>query len=263
MKVFKILSPELEIGTLLYFEKERDFVIELKSNLDEWTAPLLFMNFVRNKIYTIPREFSYLWVKERIIPSGRQNIGMILNNHNLTEYDEMKFLEIAHGKCSQDDYYIKKTDDVPDYVKKRMEHNLKDCVLLDAFNILCFFRNGLVKKVNLEEIKGVENLEKVLKTNALYESGKVGSGGYCLSFNNSIDIPASVLYSAGVDVPLSVNDFMVFARSNILTTKETMDVLQCSRQNLSYLVKVNALTPVKEEKNGNLYLKGDVMKTKW
>ena len=63
------------------YEKEKSFIIELTDSLDEWNAPLLFTNLVKKRIYTVPRDLSLLWVKERIIPSGRQNIRDILNNH--------------------------------------------------------------------------------------------------------------------------------------------------------------------------------------
>ena len=79
MKVFAIWDDDWEnktpIGYLFCYEKENAFMIELNSELDEWNAPLLFSSFVKNNIYTIPKEISALWVRERVIPSGRQNIG--------------------------------------------------------------------------------------------------------------------------------------------------------------------------------------------
>lgn len=103
MKIFEIIDAEnaLLIGVLLYYEKERTCMIELPEYLDKWTAPLLFTSYVKRKIYTIPRDISFLWVKERVIPSGRQNIKDILAQHHLQSYDEMKFLEISEGRCSR------------------------------------------------------------------------------------------------------------------------------------------------------------------
>ena len=92
MRIFEIYDEELarSVGSLLYYEKEHSFIIELEEWLDEWTAPLLFTDFVKKKQYTIPRDISLLWVRERIIPSNRQNINSILTQHRLKEYDEMK-----------------------------------------------------------------------------------------------------------------------------------------------------------------------------
>ena len=98
MKIFEINdeADNLFIGNLLYYEKEKTFIIELSDELDEWTAPLLLTSFVKKGIYTIPRDISFLWVQERVIPSGRQNIGSILTHHKLKSYDEMKLLELYH-----------------------------------------------------------------------------------------------------------------------------------------------------------------------
>ena len=103
MKSYAIYDKDLDraspIGYLLYYEKAKGFIIELQKDLDEWEAPLLFQKSVREKKYTISNEISLMWVRERVIPSGRQNIGSILKNHNLKEYSEIAMLELSKGKC--------------------------------------------------------------------------------------------------------------------------------------------------------------------
>ena len=152
MKSYEILDEAnfINIGVLLYYEKAKEFIIELNENLDEWTAPLLFTSFVKKGIFTIPRDISLLWVKERVIPSGRQNIGSILSNHKLKAYDEMKLLELAEGRCSQDSMFIRRIDALPEFVLDRQKKNLIDCTPLDSRNILCFFADNSVKKVELK-----------------------------------------------------------------------------------------------------------------
>ena len=49
----------------------------------------------------------------------------------------------------------------------------------------------------------------------------------------------------------------------MLDTTESCNLLECSRQNISNMVNQQKLTPVKEEVRGNLYLKGDVLRTMW
>lgn len=265
MKVFEMIDEEngLEVGILLYYEKSETFVIELQDDLDEWKAPLLFSNFVKKNIYTIPRDASRIWVQERIIPSGRQNIQAILANHRLKKYDEMKFLELSNGRCSQDSLYIKRTDDIPDFVKKRMYRNLKDCVICGGSGILCFFQDGIIRKIDLKELSGIDGVDKVLKNREIFSSGKISAGGYSLTFNDTIDIPAAALYSAGVQIPLEQEDFFAFVRNNALDTAESCEILECSRQNLAYLVKQEKIEMMKGEVRGNLYLKGDVLKNTW
>lgn len=48
MKIFEIMDEENNdtIGTLIYYEKAKTFIIELEETLDEWSASLLFMPFV-------------------------------------------------------------------------------------------------------------------------------------------------------------------------------------------------------------------------
>ncbi len=266
MRAYEILDREntLSIGVLLYYEKSRTFVIELQEYLDEWSAPLLLTAFVKRGIFTIPRDISFMWVRERIIPSGRQNIGMILCSHKLAQYDEMTFLEKGGGRCSQDSLYIRKISKIPDYVNRRRERNLRDCTLCSSRTLLCFFLDGTVKKVDLHSYKGVDEnekniIQKVLENDALYDSGKITAGGYSVTFNDSLDISASSLYESGITVPLCLDDFYSFVKGNMLDTSETCSVLSCSRQNLDYLSGKGTINPVKKKVQGSLYLRGDVL----
>ena len=102
-----------------------------------------------------------------------------------------------------------------------------------------------------------------MSNKSLFESGKVGTGGYSVTFNDSIDIPAAVLYEAGESIPLKLKDFVSFVQRNILDTTDSCNILECTRQNIAYMVKQQQLTPIKEEVKGNLYLKGEVLNNKW
>lgn len=264
MRIYEILDQELgmSIGVLLYYERKKEFIIELSENLDEWTAPLLFTRLVKNKTFTVPRNLSKMWVKERIIPIGRHNISEILKNHKLESYDEMRFLEISKGRCSQDSMYIKRISDIPEYVTAR-RNNIVDCTPCEQNSVICFFEDNTVKKVDLNKIPHVEGVQKILNNISLYNSCKVGTGGYSITFNDTIDIPAYTLYAVGETIPLSMNDFISFARNNLMDTSECCSMLECSRQNVSYMVKHEQLDMVKEDVKGNLYLRGNVTKTSW
>lgn len=82
MKIYAIYDKETSgnsaLGYLFYYEKANEYIIELDDSLDEWEAPILFQGLVKKGIYTVPKDISALWVRERVIPSGRQNIGSIL-----------------------------------------------------------------------------------------------------------------------------------------------------------------------------------------
>ena len=266
MKSYAIYDEDLDkrlIGYLFYYEKSQSFIIELSEELDEWEAPLLFQKLIREKKYTVPRDISLMWVQERVIPSGRQNIGSILKHHKLREYSEMAFLRLSRGRCSQDSCYIKEMEkeDIPDYIKDRMKKNIWDCFPTEDNQLVCLFHDDVVKKVELLHLlKQYKELSHVIKSRKLLESAKIGVGGYSVVFDDSIEIQVSDLRAIGQRIPLSSGDFYNFARRNILDTTETCDMLQCSRQNMSYLVKEKKITPIICGTKENLYLKGEVEK---
>jgi hypothetical protein len=264
MKSFEIFDEEnsRSVGVLLYFEKEKNFIIELSRDLDEWSAPLLFAGFVKKDIYTIPRGASLLWVKERIIPSGRQNIGSILKKHKLKAYDEFTFLELSGGRCSQDSLCIKKIDTVPAFVEDRMKTNLTG-MFVSGDSLICFFADDTAKRVELKNLEDVKGVDKIRANKELLSSGHIGSGGYYVTFNESIDLPAATVYARGTELNVKKEDFLAFVGASLLDTTETCDILSCTRQNLAYMVKQESLVPVKENVKGNLYFRDDVHKSRW
>lgn len=261
MKIFKLYDNGLNmtLGHLLAFEKDKNFIVELKEKLDEWTAPLLFTAYIKKAIFTMPRDITLSWVRERIIPSNRQNISMILANHKLKSYDELRLLEISEGICSQDNIVLKRIDSIPEYIQKRMEKNLSEIVLSDD-SLLTFFNDDTARKIPLENLYNIEGASKLANFRKVLESGKVGSGGYYVTFNDSIDIPAATLYKTGIKLPLKKSDFINFSNKNILDTTESCRILKCSRQNIAYLLDRDQLHPIKENVKGNLYLKGDLLR---
>ena len=266
MKAYAIVDTALNrtLGTLLYFEKEKTFIAELESDLDEWTAPLLFAGLVKKGIFTMPRDIALTWVRERVIPPGRQNIDAILSHHHLKEYDEMKLLELSGGKCCQDAICIKELDALPAYVERRMQENLAEAVMCENGRILCIFRDNTVRLFDIKAHKeSIADSEKILSNPSLYESGKVGTGGYFLTFNDSIDIPAGTLYKNSVQLPLKQSDLIAFIQKNVADTSATCHILGCTRQNLTYMQEKRQLAPVKNDVKGNLFLKGDVIKNTW
>ena len=50
--------------------------------------------------------WSKLWVQQRIVPTDRQNLGQVLKENGLSEYDEFELLMLAEGRCAQDSYFL-------------------------------------------------------------------------------------------------------------------------------------------------------------
>lgn len=265
MKSFAIYDADLNrttpIGYMFYYEKAEEFVIELCENLDEWDAPLLFQGLVRQGIYTVSKEDSLLWVKERVIPNGRQNIGMILKNHHLKKYSEMALLSLSKGRCSQDSCYLKEISEekLPENIVKRRKKNVQECFVTKDKQLLCMFRDNTVRKVDLTKLADLyKDVAHILKNEKLLRSVSVGVGGYSVSFDATIEIPASELRKVGVLLPLTTDDFYEFIGTNVIDTTTSCDKVQCSRQNLSYMVKEGKIKPVFRGTKENLFLKGEI-----
>lgn len=126
-----------------------------------------------------------------------------------------------------------------------------------------FFADDTTGKINLSEQKEVDGVEKIQKNNFLLQSCKIGTGGYSITFNDTIDIPAHVLYTAGVSISLGLEDFVTFVRMNIMDTGDSCNELENLRQNIFYIQKRQQMMPVKKDVKGNLYLKGEVLANKW
>lgn len=265
MKSYAIYDEELQrtsaIGYLFCYEKAESFIVELCEDLDEWDAPLLFQGLVKRGIYTIPRDISILWVRERVIPSGRQNIGSILKNHKLKEYSEMAFFQLSKGKCSQDGCYITEISEeqIPEKIRNRRMRNIRECFFTEDRQLVCMLWDNTVRKVDLTKISKKNNdIAKVLKYKEIYDSVMVGPGGYSVIFNETIEIGIADLMENGLVLSLSANDFYSIIRNNVVDTSRACEMLQCSRQNLSYLVKENKLTPIICGTKENWYTKGEL-----
>lgn len=265
MKIYAIYDKEIyrnmALGYLFYYEKANEYIIELNDCLDEWEAPILFQGLVKKKIYTVPKDISLLWIRERVIPSGRQNIGSILKNAKMKEYNEMALLALSKGRCSQDNCYIEEiaSEELPEEIRKRSDKNITECFPTEDKQIICLFFDNTVRKVDLSLLAAHNrDVLYILKNDDLLYSVKVGVGGYSISFNDTIEIASSTVREEGTLLPISANDIWGFVRTNVVDTTTACDMLQCSRQNLSYLLKTKKLAPIICGTKENLYTKGSV-----
>ena len=270
MKTFAIrdANDELEkdLAYLLYYEKEKVFYIELPDNADPWETPLILSTFAKRNETTINAYWSKLWVQQRIVPSDRQNLGQILKENGLEEYDEFKLLMLANGRCEQDDYYLVPLteESIEKQFEERYEHKVEDVVPLENAHLLVFFRNGNVKKC---DAKGLLEKDKryfaIWNNDEIFRKVSVQIGGYGIEWGNSCAISDETLFRNGMDVPLSLNDFRSFIKNRVVSTKEATDILDCSRQNIDDLVRRDKLHPIKTDAKNKLFLKTEVMQRNW
>ena len=101
MKIFAIRDESavnpIDLAYLLYYESEKRFYIELPENADPWETPLLLSSFIKKGETSVNSYWSKLWVQQRIVPPDRQNLGQVLKDNHLNEYDEFDLLMLSMG----------------------------------------------------------------------------------------------------------------------------------------------------------------------
>lgn len=270
MKIFAIRDESAEVqkdlAYLLYYETEKLFYIELLDNADPWETPLLLDSFVKRGEKSVNSYWSKIWVQQRIIPTDRQNLGAILRDNGLKEYDEFDLLMLAMGRCAQDDFYLAPLteNELPKEIVDRFETRIEDVLPLDDFCLLVFFRNGKVKKCDLKSyFEKTDAFRMLLKKPEYFTSVQMLTGGYGVAWDVNMTITDSTLYRIGMCIPLSVSDFKNFVVQRVINAAEAAKLLNCSRQNLSDLTKRGKLHPIKAADKYTLYLKSEVLKRNW
>lgn len=269
MKIFAIKSDEDKktLAYLLYYEKEKLFYIELPDDADPWETPLILSSFAKKNITTINSYWSRLWVQQRIVPSDRQNLGQVLKENHLSEYDEFKLLMLSDGRCAQDDLYLEEIiqGDMPVEIEKRYEKKIEDIVPLQNYTLLVFFRDGIIKKCDIQEFFNENKaLETFLTINKdMFRHVRMQPGGYGIQWEEYMSITDRELYDAGTEIPLSLSDFREFVLQRVINSAEAAELLDCSRQNIADLIKRNKLHPIKMSEKNTLLLKSEVMKRNW
>jgi len=270
MKIFAI-RDEFEdtpknLGYLLYYETEKNFYIELPENADPWKTPLILSSFAQKGETTINSYWSRLWVQQRIVPPDRQNIGQVLRDNKLKEYDEFDLLMLSMGRCAQDDYYLAPLDEseLPKDVLRRFEKKIEDAVALDGNKLLVFFRDGTIRKCDLTRyFETHKRFSILLSKPEFFPSVKIQTGGYGIRWDENLTITDSVLYKMGKAIPLTMEDFKRFASERIVNAAEAAEMLNCSRQYVNELVKKGLLHPIKAYEKTTLFLKSEVLKKNW
>ena len=244
MKIFAIrdesAQEQKDLAYLLYYEQEKRFYIELPENADTWEIPLLLDSFVKRGETTGNSYWSKIWVEQRIIPPDRQNIGEILRDNHLKEYDEYALLMLAMGRCAQDDYYLVLIDEkeLPEEITKRFSKRIEDVLQLEKYCLLVFFRDGTVKKCDLQKhFEKAKTFQILLKKPDYFQHVQMQTGGYGVSWDVNMTISDTMLYRIGKSIPLTMEDFRKFVACRVINVAEASEILGCSRQNIIDLTK--------------------------
>ena len=270
MKIFAIKNENSikVFSYLVYYEIADKFYIEIDDKADEWSVPFYLSAFVKRGVFTVNAKQSSEWVRQRIIPPDRQNIGQILKDNGLKNYREYELLMLGEGRCAQDDYSLEQIaeNDLPKCIKDRIKKRIDDVIPLFGSNsLLVFFGNSKVKLCKINKI--IQKYPLIDKYLSLHpeelKNVKVEVGGTGISWNESLVISDSELYKYGTMVKLAKSDFLDFISMRVVNTAEAAKILNCSRQNIDDLIKRGKLKPIKEMANDKLFLKSDILKREW
>lgn len=270
MKIFAIrdesTQEQKDLAYLLYYKQEKQFYIELPENADAWETPLLLDSFVKRRETTVNSYWSKIWVQQRIVPIDRQNIGEILRDNHLKEYDEYELLMLAMGRCAQDDYYLVPINEkeLPEEITRRFSKRIEDVLPLENHCLLVFFRDGSVKKCDLQKhFEKTRAFQILLKKPDYFQHVQMQTGGYGVAWDVNMTVSDAMLYRIGKSVPLTIEDFRNFATHRVINAAEAAEILGCSRQNIIDLTKRGKLHPIKTSEKSTLYLKSEVLKRNW
>ena len=108
-----------------------------------------------------------------------------------------------------------------------------------------------------------EKIASILRNKKILDTVEVGVGGYSITFNQSIEIDKRVLIEKGTEIKISAQDFYSFVNQNIVDTAEACEILQCSKQNLTYLMKTGKVKPIRQGLRENLFYKGNIEENTW
>lgn len=105
-KKYRLYSGDKEIGSFSLLSNQDKYRIILFDNLDLLDVPIDYYlkykegrrRFTGNEVFD--------WIKDRVIPPGRQNINEVLEQVGIEEYDELAIFLYAKGKFVSDRFWI-------------------------------------------------------------------------------------------------------------------------------------------------------------
>ena len=249
------------IGYLFYYERSRRFYAEVLGELDEWEVPAMFYGHVKRGIYSIDSKWSMKWVRQRIVPAERQNIGMILKDAGLKSYDEYKLLCLSEGRCAQDECYIVKIEPgqmVPE-IQKRLMKKVADLLPMTDNRVVVFFKDGNARLVNTGKLLEKQDaFRRVLREPAIFDRVKISPGGNGIEWDEDRSVMAEDLYQVGEKIGIGYDDLLRFANKRLVDTTEACALLNVSRQYINQLVKQGRLNPVLSGEKGRIFLRAEI-----
>ncbi len=265
MKRFELRDATKEdVGTLALLEcydHPRSFFVELPPHVDPWDLPFILHEFAQRGDLTVDSHWSIRWVQSRLVPTDRQNLGEVLRENGLDAYDELRLMEMTEGRCAQDDCYLVplRHDQTPAWYEERQAMRMADVFALDGTRLMACFCDGQVLLCDMATLlQDSPSFARILADKALFDRVSMQPGGHGACWGEALQVPLKTLREHGVSMGLVAADIAALARQTTLDTAEVAQLLDCSRQNVSDLVRRGRLIPVKTTARGPLFLRSDI-----
>ncbi len=264
MVVFEIRDKAQKgriLGYLFYYDRSKRFFAELSEDMDEWTCPFIFSGHVKKHIYSIDSVWSGKFVGQRIIPPDRQNLGTILRENGLKEYDEFRLLLLSEGRCAQDELYLKRISDmeIAPNIKKRSEMKVLDVMALRDRKALVFFKDRMSVIADIGKLCRDDRLYgNILRNDSIFRNVRVSPGGNGIEWGEERFITSETLRRIGKESDISYEDVTGFIKDRLVDTAEAAKILNCSRQYIKQLSDKEKLIPVRMGANSNVYMKSEI-----
>ena len=110
LRTFRIknddFEPSVEHAILTYDDETDQYAVHIPKEVPGNQLPAILSLLAKQGMREIDDKWARRFVKERVIPADRQNIGMIMRQLNMKKYSEFPILEYTSGRCCMDDFYL-------------------------------------------------------------------------------------------------------------------------------------------------------------
>lgn len=265
MKIFSILDKNEEASKdnafIFYDKAENRGYIEISKKCNENALPAALMLLKRKDVFTINNEAAQKFIESRVVPRDRQNMPEIMAELHMKEYDPWFLFEYLHGRCAQDDCYVRniKEDGLPDEIKKRLEKHISKAYVLDGFGLFLIFQNGKTGIIDIEKIRGDNRyFRRVLSEKKFFDKFLIERNGFSIYWNSDTEILYDELYASAKKSNLTQSDISELFKANLCDTAEACERMNVSRQ---WLAKQEKLAIIKKTPHSVIYDLSDVRKS--
>lgn len=256
-------SETAEVLALLEcYERSESFFFELAPQADPWELPFILHEFAQRGSLTVDAAWSRRWVQSRLVPPERQNLGEVLRENGLASYDELKLLELTGGRCSQDECYLEPVvrEQVPAWYKEREKSRLADVYALGGRRLMAAYRDGAVLVCDVRGLfEARRPFARLLKEETAFLRVSLQAGGHGAQWGSTLALSAAELRQIGQPLPLDTGDVALLVSQAVCDTAEAAQLLGCTRQNVSDLVRRGRLVPLKESGRTTLFLRAEIL----